>query len=158
MKNFLITLAFGLTFIAPCAVAADSAPEPINFGPRETLTIVSADKQHEFNVEIADSSVERSRGLMFRDVIPVDEGMLFEFDKRQVASIWMKNTSVFLDILFVRADGRILKIEHSAKPYSLRSMTSEAPVMAVLELAGGQVNERGIVPGDVVKHSFFSSK
>ena len=158
MKNLLIAFAFILVLIAPHAVAADNAPAPLNFGPREALTIVSKDKQHVFSVEVADTRAQRNRGMMFRDVLPVDEGMLFEFEQRQIASIWMKNTSVFLDVLFVRADGRILKIEHSAKPYSLRSMTSEAPVTAVLELAGGQANERGIVAGDIVQHSFFASK
>ncbi len=158
MKNLLIAFIIVLALYAPRAMAADNTPPPMNFGPRESLTIVSADKQHIFSVEVANTDAERSRGMMFRDVLPVDEGMLFDFEVRQITSIWMKNTSVFLDILFIREDGRILKIEHSAKPYSLRSMSSEAPVIAVLELAGGQVNARGIKPGDRVNHSLFGPK
>lgn len=162
MKKLFITLATAAVISStPCIAQNSSAadmPPPMNFGERETLTIVSADKTHAFSVEIADTQAERNRGFMFRDVIPVDEGMLFEFEQRHVASIWMKNTSVFLDVIFVRKDGTILKIEHSAKPYSLRSMTSEAPVSAVLELAGGQVLARGIKAGDRVEHSFFSTK
>ncbi|PHR93306.1 MAG: hypothetical protein COA69_05035 [Robiginitomaculum sp.] len=158
MKKIFITFVSVLSVFSAQASFADDVPAPMDFGPRENLTIVSAETQHVFSVEIADTQAERNRGLMFRDMIPADEGMLFEFEARQVASIWMKNTSVFLDVLFVRADGSILKIEHSAKPYSLRSMTSEAPVVAVLELAGGRVNALGIKAGDRIEHSFFTAK
>lgn len=157
MKNLYISAIVIGTFFFASSSLADEAPTAINFGAREVLSIVSSDKQHDFKVEIADTQAERNRGLMFRDVLAPKNGMLFQFERQQVASIWMKNTSIFLDVLFVRADGRILKIEHSAKPYSLRSMTSEAPVAAVLELAGGQVNALGIKPGDRVKHSFFKA-
>ena len=155
MKKLITSAIFVAALLSSGTSYGQDMPAPINFGPSEPLTIVSADKQHAFNVEIADSQTERNRGLMFRDVLAPMDGMLFEFEQQQVASIWMKNTSIFLDVLFVRADGRILKIEHSAKPYSLRSMTSEAPVAAVLELAGGQVNALGIKPGDRIQHSFF---
>ena len=155
MKKLFTSAALLSAFAFTSPAIADEAPQAIDFGPREALTIVSADAQHGFQVEIADSQEERNRGLMFRDTILPDQGMLFEFEQEQIAGIWMKNTSVFLDVLFVRADGRILKIEHSAKPYSLRSMSSEAPVAAVLELAGGRVNELKIKPGDRITHSFF---
>lgn len=135
---------------------AQDAPPPLDFGPREALSVLSAEQETSFDVEIADTAAERTRGLMFRDEILPNHGMLFQFETQQISSIWMKNTSVFLDVIFVRADGRILKIEHSAKPYSLRSMTSGAPVSAVLEIAGGRALELGIKPGDVVKHPFFA--
>jgi uncharacterized membrane protein (UPF0127 family) len=155
MKKMLISLSLLVTMPLSGISLAQEAPAPLDFGPRESLTIQSTDKTHDFSVEIADSPEEQARGLMFRDVIAPTEGMLFEFGGEEIRSIWMKNTSVFLDVLFVRSDGRILKIEHSAKPYSLRSMTSEAPVAAVLEIAGGQANERGIKPGDRIQHEFF---
>jgi len=136
---------------------ADDVPTPLDFGPPEALTIISGETRHDFNVEIADTNVKRARGYMFRDAVGPTQGMLFEFERVELASIYMKNTSVFLDILFVRPDGRILKIEHSAKPYSLRSMTSEAPVAAVLEIAGGQAHALGIQPGDRVSHGFFKT-
>ena len=155
MKKLLLSLSI-LSILPLSGMAfADEGPAPLDFGPRESLSIQSEDKSHEFSVEIADTREEQARGLMFRNVIAPTEGMLFEFGGEEIRSIWMKNTSVFLDVLFVRADGRILKIEHSAKPYSLRSMTSEAPVAAVLEIAGGQASERGIKPGDRVQHDFF---
>ncbi len=139
------------------AVFAQSPDDVIDFGPRESLVILSGDKTHTFSVEIADTPAKTARGLMFRDEIGLDEGMLLEFGEARIASIWMKNTNVFLDILFVRADGRILKIEHSAKPYSLRSITSEALVTGVLEIAGGQAHALGVQPGDLVQHSYFST-
>ncbi|MBC6403005.1 MAG: DUF192 domain-containing protein [Hyphomonadaceae bacterium] len=112
---------------------------------------------HTFNVEIADTPEEQTRGFMFREHIPSDEGMLFAFEQPRIATIWMKNTSVPLDIIFVRENGHILKIEHGAKPYSLRTASSEAPVAAVIEIAGGKVRELGIGPGDLVKHGFFGT-
>ncbi len=157
MKNILKTsvLAASLCFAVPAL--AQSMPAAMDFGPRESLTIVSNGTPHAFDIEVADTQAELSRGMMYRDVVAPNEGMLFEFGDERIASIWMKNTSVFLDVIFVRADGRILKIEHSAKPYSLRSITSEAPVTAVFEIAGGQANALGIRPGDVVQHNYFST-
>ena len=156
-KLLLMTLFVANTSLAVPAMAQGMLG-PVDFGPHESLTIMSGDKTHAFDIEIADSQAELSRGYMFRDVVAPNEGMLFEFGEPRIASIWMKNTSVFLDVIFVRADGRILKIEHSAKPYSLRSMTSEAPVTAVLEIAGGQANALGIRPGDVLKHPYFKAQ
>ena len=156
-KLILHSLLFAACVLSRPAFA-QGMPKPIDFGPKQSLVIVSGDKKHTFNVEIADDPIEQERGLMFRDVIKPDSGMLFEFGEQKIASIWMKNTSIFLDVLFIRPDGTILKIEHSAKPYSLRSITSEAPVSAVLELAGGTTYQLGIKPGDKVVHDYFSGK
>ncbi len=158
MKKIFITFAVFVSIIWTGGTSfGQDVPAPLDYGPREALSVVSADGEFSFDVEIADTASERTRGLMFRDLIEPTHGMLFEFDGEQISSIWMKNTSIFLDVIFVRADGRILKIEHSAKPYSLRSMTSGAPVSAVLEIAGGRAMELGIKPGDVVKHPFFAN-
>ena len=156
MRKLVFAAIFIASSLANASVLATDMSQLPDFGPKEALTIVSGEKEYAFTVEVADTPAEHSRGLMYRDVIALNEGMLFEFPRPKVASIWMKNTSVFLDILFVRPDGRILKIEHSAKPYSLRSMTSEAPVAAVLELAGGQAKALGIRPGDMIVHDFFA--
>ena len=158
MKNILLLTVFAVSlgFALP-ANAQEVQNTAIDFGPRENLTIVSNDTPHVFSIEIADTQPELSRGMMYRESVPPNEGMLFEFGEEKVVSIWMKNTGVFLDVIFVRADGRILKIEHSAKPYSLRSMTSEAPVTAVFEIAGGQANALGIRPGDILQHSYFTT-
>lgn len=152
----ILSASFGFALVS-CVAMAQSVPEPLDLGPPEPLTIVTENGDQTFSVEIADSPEEQARGLMYRDTLADDAGMLFEFESPKVASIWMKNTAVSLDILFVRENGKILKIEHGSTPYSLRSMTSEAVVGAVLELAAGQAQARGIKPGDTVKHEFFGN-
>jgi uncharacterized protein len=158
MKNFALLIIF-VAFLgtALSSNAQDVQIPVIDFGPRESLTIVSNDTPIVFSIEVADSQAELSRGMMYRESVAPNEGMLFEFGDEEIVSIWMKNTSIPLDVIFVRADGRILKIEHSAKPYSLRSMTSEAPVTAVFEVAGGQANALGLRPGDILQHSYFKT-
>ena len=155
MKKALVLL--GILFATATMAAAQDNVEPIDFGPMETLVIESKDGSHTFNIEVADTLKEQARGLMYRETMPEDQGMLFEFEEPKIATIWMKNTPLPLDILFVRSNGKILKIEHLAKPYSLRSASSEAVVAAVVELNGGRARELGIMPGDVVKHEFFGT-
>jgi uncharacterized membrane protein (UPF0127 family) len=157
-KLFIYSSAIVLSFCGLDMAYADDAPAPMDFGAHEQLSVQTSKAALQFDIEVADTQSERARGLMYRDVIKPGEGMLFEFPDNSIASIWMKNTSIFLDVIFVQADGRIVKIEHSAKPYSLRSMSSETPVRAVLEIAGGQALEQGIRPGDLIKHPFFSTK
>ena len=160
-------LAFSLALI-PVALGAGTAcaqgPAEITpdnlleFGPTERLVIVGESGEHVFEVEVADELAEQRQGLMWREELAPDAGMLFEYDEPLVASIWMKNTPLPLDILFVRPNGRILKIEHNAQPYKLKSMTSEAPVIAVIELNGGRAEDLGIAPGDLVRHEFFGTE
>lgn len=159
-KDLKTTLLAGalLAALAAPVTAQDADIEAIDFGAPEALSIQSDGSTHNFNVEIADTPEKQTRGLMYRDVVAPDAGMLFEYDGQGVLSIWMKNTGVPLDVIFIRKNGKILKIEHSATPYSLRSISSEATVAAVLELAGGRALELGIMPGDVVKHGFFGTE
>ena len=156
MKKLYVSL-IALTW--PLSAAAQDNPVPeIDFGAREALAITSGDVVHNFDVEIADTDAKQSRGLMFRQELGDDKGMLFEFSAPKVATIWMKNTEISLDIIFIRENGEIVKIEHSARPQTLRSASSEAVVAAVLELAGGRAAELGLEPGHVVSHSFFSGE
>ncbi len=155
-RIFILISAVFMLFSAP-AYAQAGEPKPLDFGPKEKLTIQSKDKAHVFTVEVADTDELQARGMMYRDGVADDAGMLFEFAKPKVATIWMKNTGIPLDILFVRPNGRVLKIEHGAKPYSLRLSSSEAPVAAVVELRGGRARELGIRPGDIVSHDFFKT-
>ena len=157
MTRFLTSLTFLLAFGAAPAWANCVTMKPLDFGPKEKLSIQSKDKTHIFDVEVADTDEEQNRGMMCRDGMADTDGMLFEFDKPKVATIWMKNTAIPLDILFVRPNGKVLKIEHGAKPYSLRLSSSEAQVAAVVELRGGRARELGIRPGDVVAHDFFKT-
>ena len=155
MKRIILT---ALLFAAPLTASAQTAKgDVVDFGAPVPLTIESADASHAFSVERAISLEQQARGMMFRESMEPDTGMIFEFKEPKVATIWMKNTSIPLDILFVRSNGKILKIEHMAQPYKLRSASSEAVVAAVVELKGGRAQELGIMPGDLVKHSFFGT-
>lgn len=156
MKKYLISLTCLLLTLP--AAAQDAGQDLVDFGAPEALTIQSGDKTHNFNVEIADNDDKQSQGLMFRKEIAADAGMLFEFAEPKVATIWMKNTDVALDLLYIRTDGRIVKIEHAVKPQSLRSVSSEVVVAAVLELPAGRAQSLAISPGDIVKHDFFVSE
>jgi uncharacterized membrane protein (UPF0127 family) len=142
-----------------CAAAgAQDCPSPpendtIDFGATEPLAVETREGgSHAFQVEIADTPLETSRGLMFRPEIAPDFGMLFLFPESSERSFYMRNTCASLDIIFVRANGEIASIVRRATPYSLRSLPSNGPVQAVLELAGGRAAELGVAPGDKVVH------
>jgi len=148
MKRLLLT---SLCLFIPFTGSAQTAKgDVVDFGKPVPLTIVSEDTTHEFSVERAITLDQQARGMMFRESMGADSGMIFEFDEPKIATIWMKNTSIPLDIIFIRSNGRILKIEHMAQPYKLRSASSEAVVAAVLELQGGRSKEIGIMPGDLI--------
>jgi hypothetical protein len=155
MTRFFLILSFVL--LAAPSFAQTAKDDVVNFGDPAPLTIVSEDRSHTFQVEEAKTLDQQARGMMWREAMGEDEGMIFEFAEPKIATIWMKNTAIPLDILFVRSNGKILKIEHMAKPYTLRSASSEAVVAAVVELKGGRALELGIKPGDTVQHPFFGS-
>ena len=112
------------------------------------LTISSGTRRHVFQVEVAASESEQSRGMMFRRWIAPDAGMLFPFVPPRPASFWMKNTLIPLDMLFIRQDGSIARIAAKATPLSLDAVGVGEPVAAVLELAGGRAAALGIQEGD----------
>ena len=155
MKRVLISLAFAA--LAPAAFAQTAQDDVVDFGEPQPLSIVSGVTTHAFMVEEAKTLDQQARGMMWRDSMGDDEGMIFEFAEPKVATIWMKNTAIPLDILFVRSNGEIHKIAHLAQPYKLRSASSEAVIAAVVELKGGRALELGIKPGDTVQHPFFGS-
>lgn len=115
------------------------------------LTVTSGSKTHAFRVEVAATGPQQSRGLMFRTDLPPDEGMIFPYQSPQILGFWMKNTPLPLDIIFIDEDGRIINIAAKTTPYSLESVYSDRPAMAVLELIGGRAAELGIKPGDKVE-------
>ena len=155
MKSITLTALFlSLPF---AAVAQTAKNDKVDFGKPVPLIIVSESGEHEFSVERAITLDQQARGMMFRENMAPETGMIFEFEEPKIATIWMKNTSIPLDILFVRSNGKILKIEHMAQPYKLRSASSEAIVAAVVELQGGRARDLGIMPGDLIKHEFFGT-
>ena len=116
------------------------------------LTVTTADgTEHAFRVEVAASPQEQQRGLMFRTSMGADEGMIFPLARVRMASFWMRNTVIPLDIIFIGPDNRILNIAAMTTPYSEESVPSIAPAKAVLELNGGRAGELGIKAGDLVE-------
>tara|TARA_R110000824_G_scaffold209_24_gene1157 strand:+ start:8464 stop:8967 length:504 start_codon:yes stop_codon:yes gene_type:complete len=114
------------------------------------LSIKTSDATHEFVVEVAESGAEQAQGLMFRTKLAPDKGMIFPFAKDRVASFWMKNTVIPLDIIFIRRDGTIESIAANTTPYSLAPVRSNEPIATVLEIAAGRAAELGIGPEDSV--------
>ncbi len=113
---------------------------------------------HQFRVEIADTAEARRQGLMHRTEMADDQGMLFDFETPKPVSMWMKNTPLSLDMLFIAQSGRILRIEHETTPFSLRSIPSGRPVRGVLEILAGTAQELNIRVGDHVLHPVFGNE
>jgi uncharacterized membrane protein (UPF0127 family) len=135
-----------------------SAPNFARSAELQTLEIASKTGVHAFQVEMAITPEEKERGLMFRRELPEGQGMLFDFQFDQPVAFWMKNTYIPLDMLFIRADGRILRIAENTEPLSERNIPSGGPVRAVLEVIGGTAKKLGIAPGDRVGGSIFKSR
>lgn len=116
------------------------------------LTITTQEgAEHAFTVEVAATQEEQRQGLMFRTSMGPDEGMIFPLPRARIASFWMRNTVISLDIIFIGPDGRILNIAENTVPYSEESVRSIGPAGAVLELNGGRTAELGIKAGDLVE-------
>jgi uncharacterized protein len=123
--------------------------------PTSQLTIVSPSGQHKFKIEVAETPAQMTQGLMFRRSLAPDAGMLFDYKQPTVATMWMRNTLIPLDMLFVDTQGRIINIHERAVPQSLDVIAAAGPVRAVIELNGGTAARLGIAPGDQVKHPIF---
>ena len=122
---------------------------------QQTLEIVSKNGVHVFSVELAVTDEERQKGLMFRKSLPESEGMLFDFKRDQDVSMWMHNTYVSLDMIFIRGDGRILRIAENTETESDRIISSGGPVRAVLEVVAGTAKRFGLAAGDRVASPIF---
>ncbi|HZS85034.1 MAG TPA: DUF192 domain-containing protein [Stellaceae bacterium] len=145
-----------LALLYPLAVATTPVEAQLVTFSSSELTIETAGGKRHFTVEVARTPEQMAQGLMFRRSLPPDAGMLFEYARPQIASFWMKNTLIPLDMLFIAADGRITGIHARAVPMSLEPITSDTPVLAVLELNGGTAERLGIKPGDRVDHPLFA--
>jgi uncharacterized protein len=135
---------------------AQTGPQPRL--PEETLTIVTrAGVRHVFRVEMALTPAQQTIGLMFRDRVGDDEGMLFDWGTPRDSAMWMRNTLVPLDMVFIAADGRVHRIAERTVPLSLATVESRGPVRATLELAGGTAERLGLAAGDRVLHRLFGT-
>ncbi len=140
--------AFILLVLGALAPAAELQP----------LEIATKSGVHTFVVEVAKTDEERARGLMFRRELPEGTGMLFDFRPEQEVAMWMENTYISLDMIFIRSDGRIHRIAENTEPLSRRTIPSGGPVGAVLEVIAGTSRKLGIAPGDRVAHPLFSRR
>ncbi len=143
-------------FVAACAGFV--APAQVRAAGQATIEITTSSGVHAFSVELATTEAERERGLMFRKQLPEGHGMLFDFKQDQPVSFWMHNTYISLDMIFIRGDGRVLRIAENATPMSDNLIPSGGPVRAVLEVIAGTARELNIAPGDRVTGSIFGGE
>ena len=145
MKMFL-RLGF-LVAVVPALLAVS--------GIREVVLIETASSQYRFEVEVADDVKERAEGLMYREQLADNAGMLFIYSKPQPVDFWMKNTPLSLDIVYVRADGTIARISENATPMSEELLPSGEPIKAVLEVKGGTMRALGVAVGDRLRNATY---
>jgi uncharacterized membrane protein (UPF0127 family) len=134
------------------------AAGPVPAADPQTLEIASKTGVHAFSVELAVTDAARGRGLMYRKELAEGRGMLFDFQRDQDVAMWMQNTYISLDMLFIQANGRILSIAENTQPLSTRIITSGGVVRGVLEVIGGTARKLGIAPGDRVAHPIFNGR
>jgi uncharacterized membrane protein (UPF0127 family) len=124
----------------------------------QTLEIATKSGVHIFSVEIATTEDEKQKGLMYRRELADGKGMLFDFSPEQQISMWMKNTYISLDMIFIRADGRVLRIAENTEPESTAIISSGGLARGVLEVPAGTARKYGILPGDRVSHPLFNRR
>ena len=136
-------------------VFAPAAYGQLQTFPQAELTVVSAGGPHKFTVEVATTPGQMEQGLMFRHSLAADAGMIFDYGVPSMGAMWMKNTLIPLDMLFVDQQGRVINIHERAVPGSLEPIAAAAPARAVIELNGGTAARLGIKPGDRVIFPIF---
>lgn len=155
----LFSMTRAAVLAALFAFAACTQPEAREEGalPVEQLSIETANGPVALYVEIADDEAERNRGLMFRESLADDAGMLFHFQTPEMASFWMRNTILSLDIIFIGLDGRILNIADHTTPFSEAPIPADGLTRGVLEIRAGRAEALGIRPGALVHHRIFGT-
>ena len=145
-----MTAALGLFDLVarPAEAQAQAMTQPVAATP---LVVKTGKGEKRFDIEIADEAVERSAGMMFRNEMPDNRGMLFVMDDTSRAGFWMKNTPLPLDLLFIGADGRVKAIRRG-EPQSEALISPDAPVRFVLEFKAGTAASNGIAEGDLLVH------
>jgi uncharacterized membrane protein (UPF0127 family) len=158
MRRCQFGLAAALLLLLSLFLAAAAVPAGAEGLKRERATLVTAGgKTYEFDVEIADSADTRARGLMFRRRLGARAGMLFFYDSEQHISMWMRNTYIPLDMIFIKENGSVHRIQEDTEPFSEEVILSGEPVFAVLEVNAGTTRELGLRPGDRVEHPRFGA-
>ncbi len=153
VTNGLIAVVFSTLILCISIESVNSAQE---FG-RSSLTVFTKSGKRTFDVEIASSGPQRAQGLQGRKTLPAGTGMLFDFQNDQIVTMWMKNTYISLDMLFITSSGIVHKIVQGTTPHSLAHITSGEPVRGVLEVRSGTTKMLGIRIGDQIKHKVFDA-
>ena len=149
-----VAASLALVLVLMVLPGPTTAQEPARIEP----VVVETDQgRFTFTTEIADTPALRQRGLMFRHTLPEDRAMLFDWGKVEPVSMWMRNTHVSLDMIFIAADGEVVRIAEATEPYSDDIISSGVPVAAVLEVVAGTADRIGLEPGDRVHHPMFGS-
>lgn len=144
-------LSIPLAALAACVLFLAGSTSALAGFKSGSVTIVSVSgASHKFTVELATNEADREQGLMFRRTLAKDAGMLFLYPTAQPIAMWMKNTLIPLDMLFIRGDGVIVNVRERAVPQNLETIPSAGLVKAALELNGGTIGRLGIKPGDKV--------
>lgn len=148
------TYSVWVALVVSC-LAVMLAPMRADAQSLEPLSITTAAGPQRFEVEVARNDADRAQGLMFRRSLAADRGMLFDFGRSESVSMWMQNTYISLDMIFIRPDGKVARVAERTEPLSQRIISSGEPVNAVLEVAAGTAQRLGIKPGDHVAHAMF---
>ena len=152
MKPVLWAAVTALALAAPAVLRGETQPSDVRRNaPTVALTIAGRHSMAKYRVEVARTPAEQELGLMYRTSMPANHGMIFPMDPPRLASFWMKNTFIPLDIVFIRPDHTISSIAVNAPTRSLATIDSTEPVMAVLELNGGAAAKAGLRAGDRVR-------
>lgn len=125
---------------------------------QDVLKITTATGTHAFEIEVAETDEQKARGLMFRRALAPNAGMLFPYEPPQEITMWMKNTYISLDMVFIKADGTVLRVATNTQPFSEAVIASQGDAAAVLEVIAGTAARIGIQPGDKVDHSLFAKR
>lgn len=152
----ILMLLSGLTLFMVMA-CKDKETQAASATGLERLSITTPEGRRDFSVELAVTPAQMQKGLMNRDSMSADAGMLFYFGNEDERGFYMKNTLIPLDMIFIRKNGIIHSIHENAKPLDETTIFSKGPVAAVLELNGGMADKLGIKPGQQVHHTFFGN-
>jgi len=153
--RFYALLASLVLALALGGVAQAGESAPVGEGPVERLEIVTASGSHVFEAEMARTSEQRMQGLMYRQSMPENHAMLFDFQVEDKVMMWMRNTYMSLDMVFVSHKGRVVWVAVDAEPLSERIIASPRPAYAVIELNAGAARAIGLKVGDRVVHPIF---
>lgn len=157
--GFAIITVLGLATVYPAPAGwAQSAARTVTVDgrPAEELWIETPQGRFRFTAEIADEPHERSQGLMFRETMPPTHGMLFDFGQTRIINMWMRNTPLSLDMVFLDRQGKVIRVAERTTPFSEAIITSGGPAAFVFEINGGVASLIGLKPGSRIDHRFFA--